>query len=581
MATIIDALLITLGLDPSGVKQGSKEAEDTLNKTAKTAEDAQGRIDEATKKTDAERKKAAEEEKKRQKESEAAAKRLEDGYKKIRDSLMDIAAAMVAAVAGKEFVSYITQTDTAAMKLATNVGATSKEVLTLQSAFEGIGASGDEASGALLSVNKILEDLKNTGFSEALYPLQRAGLDVGKFRDAHSQLERLGMLSDALKKMTPQDAQYWGQKAGFSEETVNLLIRSNEELDKYLKRIAEQIRQTEADKRATSERNDAYAELHRTFASMGRTIVTQLTPIIVGMQKAFAAVFDYLADKPTLATGAIGGLVSVMGLLLGFKMTVWAQQIGGAFGVLGTVAGALVGRLSLVLATITAIYEVWQLGKSLWDWYQISHRDGIHLTPEAQARVDRGEAAGVTIGAAPAPGPELADKEQFLRQLEQQHGLPTGLLDSVWRQESGRGRNLTSSKGARGDFQFMPGTAAQYGVDVTSFDSSARGAAQMYEDLLHRYGGDLRMALAGYNWGSGNLDRQGLGRAPTETRNYVDSVIAGMNIPQGGGTGGTSVSVGPVTINTSAPTMEGAGSDFGRGLRGRLALASQSNGNVN
>ncbi|WP_062469197.1 lytic transglycosylase domain-containing protein [Variovorax boronicumulans] len=117
--------------------------------------------------------------------------------------------------------------------------------------------------------------------------------------------------------------------------------------------------------------------------------------------------------------------------------------------------------------------------------------------------------------------------------LESQYGLPAGLLDSVWSAESGRGRNMRSPKGAEGHFQFMPATAQQYGVaDPSDLGQSAAGAARMYADLLKQYGGDLPRALAGYNWGQGNMARKGFEAAPAETRNYIAKVTNAMGQPQ-------------------------------------------------
>ena len=53
---------------------------------------------------------------------------------------------------------------------------------------------------------------------------------------------------------------------------------------------------------------------------------------------------------------------------------------------------------------------------------------------------------------------------QLFASLEQQHGLPAGLLDAVWATESSRGKRMLSPAGAQGHFQFMPATAKQYGL---------------------------------------------------------------------------------------------------------------------
>lgn len=112
---------------------------------------------------------------------------------------------------------------------------------------------------------------------------------------------------------------------------------------------------------------------------------------------------------------------------------------------------------------------------------------------------------------------------------EAKWGLPKGLLDSVWSQESGRGRNMLSKAGAMGHFQFMPDTAKQYGLqDPNDLSQSADAAGHMYRDLLRKYRGNLPAALAAYNWGSGNVDKLGLDNAPLQTRNYTQSILAQM-----------------------------------------------------
>lgn len=81
------------------------------------------------------------------------------------------------------------------------------------------------------------------------------------------------------------------------------------------------------------------------------------------------------------------------------------------------------------------------------------------------------------------------------------------LLQAMAGQESGEGRNLgPSSAGARGFMQFMPDTAAEYGVDVNDTTSSIYGAANKMADLLNRHKGNTRLALAEYYSGNKNPD---------------------------------------------------------------------------
>lgn len=122
----------------------------------------------------------------------------------------------------------------------------------------------------------------------------------------------------------------------------------------------------------------------------------------------------------------------------------------------------------------------------------------------------------------------MAIDKDYLNNLEEQYGLPPGLLSAQMAAESGGDAKAVSPKGALGAFQFMPGTAKQYGIDPLDPQQAAEGAARMNADLLNKYNGDIVSTLAAYNWGQGNVDRKGVDRAPTETQNYIDKILSKM-----------------------------------------------------
>jgi hypothetical protein len=111
-----------------------------------------------------------------------------------------------------------------------------------------------------------------------------------------------------------------------------------------------------------------------------------------------------------------------------------------------------------------------------------------------------------------------------LDELEQSHGLPSGLMTSVLRQESGGDPRVRSSAGAQGLFQFMPATAAQYGVDPFDPQQAAPAAARELRSLYTKYGGDVDRTLAAWNWGQGNVDRKGMANMPSATRGFLANV---------------------------------------------------------
>ncbi|MEL6317823.1 MAG: lytic transglycosylase domain-containing protein, partial [Pseudomonadota bacterium] len=105
-------------------------------------------------------------------------------------------------------------------------------------------------------------------------------------------------------------------------------------------------------------------------------------------------------------------------------------------------------------------------------------------------------------------------------------GLPRGFFARlIWR-ESRFDPNAVSPKGAQGVAQFMPGTARLRGLENPFNPVEALAAsADLLADLRREFG-NLGLAAAAYNAGSGRVRGVLAGRsgAPRETRAYVDAI---------------------------------------------------------
>ncbi len=134
-----------------------------------------------------------------------------------------------------------------------------------------------------------------------------------------------------------------------------------------------------------------------------------------------------------------------------------------------------------------------------------------------------------TGGAAPRPHPSTFDG--FIREASQRHQVPEELIKAVIKVESNFNPRATSSKGAMGLMQLMPGTARDMGVSQ-GYDprQNIDGGTRYLRFLLDRYQGSVPKALAAYNWGPGNLER---GRSmPQETRSYLQLISRYTSIRQ-------------------------------------------------
>ncbi len=120
--------------------------------------------------------------------------------------------------------------------------------------------------------------------------------------------------------------------------------------------------------------------------------------------------------------------------------------------------------------------------------------------------------------------PNSEEIESYINKASAQFGVSPHLIKAVIQAESSFDHQAVSPAGAQGLMQLMPATARELGVD-NPFDpeQNVMGGTRYLKSLLDRYEGDLDKALAAYNWGMGNLERNPDG-LPAETRNYQSKV---------------------------------------------------------
>jgi hypothetical protein len=113
----------------------------------------------------------------------------------------------------------------------------------------------------------------------------------------------------------------------------------------------------------------------------------------------------------------------------------------------------------------------------------------------------------------------------------QETGLPPAFFARLIWQESRFRQHAVSRAGAQGVAQFMPGTAAQFGLH-NPFDpiASLAASARFLRDLFQQFG-NIGLAAAAYNAGPRRIQEwlAQRGKMPDETRNYV-KIITGQPV---------------------------------------------------
>jgi soluble lytic murein transglycosylase-like protein len=117
-----------------------------------------------------------------------------------------------------------------------------------------------------------------------------------------------------------------------------------------------------------------------------------------------------------------------------------------------------------------------------------------------------------------------------IQKAAEEYDIPVGILAALLEQESAYRPEIIngttkSSAGALGIAQFMPGTAAEMGVNPLDPESAIPGAAKYLRHLMDTYGFDLKTAIYAYNAGPGTIQQYGIG-ATDENKNYYPGIIA-------------------------------------------------------
>ncbi|MBW2436664.1 MAG: lytic transglycosylase domain-containing protein [Deltaproteobacteria bacterium] len=116
--------------------------------------------------------------------------------------------------------------------------------------------------------------------------------------------------------------------------------------------------------------------------------------------------------------------------------------------------------------------------------------------------------------------------EKSVRKAAAKYNLSPRLLRAIIRAESNFEVAAVSRAGAKGLMQLMPATAKDMGVtDIFDIEQNIDGGAKYMRQMLNRFGGNIRKALAAYNAGPATVIKYN-GRVPyPETRQYVDRVL--------------------------------------------------------
>jgi Zn-finger nucleic acid-binding protein len=174
--------------------------------------------------------------------------------------------------------------------------------------------------------------------------------------------------------------------------------------------------------------------------------------------------------------------------------------------------------------------------------------------------------------------------DSIIRENGARHGVDPYLIFCVMEQESHFNSRAVSPMGARGLMQLMPATAARFGVrDIFDPRQNIEGGTRYIRFLLDMFGGDVRLALAGYNAGEGAVLKYGRRVPPySETQEYVRRIMQRYTLMRDPQTARRAITLTPAQVADIKPSGAVAtGSLYERNVYavrmpdGKLRLVSQ------
>jgi Rod binding domain-containing protein len=124
----------------------------------------------------------------------------------------------------------------------------------------------------------------------------------------------------------------------------------------------------------------------------------------------------------------------------------------------------------------------------------------------------------------------LEQYEDIIQDASDQYGVSPNIIKSVILTESAANENAKSSANAKGLMQLIDSTASDMGVNnVWDPRENIMGGTKYLSKMLRQYDGDLKLALAGYNAGPGNVQKYNGVPPFEETQKYITRVMSYMN----------------------------------------------------
>lgn len=332
MATIIDSLLVTLGLDPSGFNAGKakvdKGLKDTGNEADKTGDKLKG-----------------------------AGKKGAEGYENVAKSAAKFLALIGGTMAVKRFIEQTVESSAALDRLARNLNENVNAVSAWSNAAEVAGGSASGLQGSLDMLSQAQTELQLTGQSALIPYFSALGISMADVNGKAKPVSDILLdLSDRFSRMDRTTANNMGRMMGLDQGTMNLLLKGRAEVETMIRRQKEYGAVTKQQAEESSRLKEMMVQSRQSFEAFGRELKSAAMPALEGLFKLFEGLGDWMRENKefvqTFLTIMAAGLVGIGVAVTPINLTI-----------------AAVTALGAAIALLWQDYQTWKRGgDSFIDW---------------------------------------------------------------------------------------------------------------------------------------------------------------------------------------------------------------------
>lgn len=282
MANIVDALVVTLGLDSRDYQRGSRQARDDIKRTREEAGSAARTM-------------------------EADGKRAASYFRSMRNEVAGLFLAFAGANGLKDFATQILAGDAATGRLAANLGVATEELGAWEGAIKRVGGQASDIDQTFRTLTSAFQNYRLTGTTGNDADFQGLGVQLA---DLQSPQTALMKIADARDRMSQVEFGARLGRIGLSESTITLLSRGRQGVAALVDEQRKIAPITERDAKAAQEFESQLAKLSSIIRGIARP---QLTGLVEELS-AFLDKGEATGAVVPIMTGVLGAVAIAAGV---------------------------------------------------------------------------------------------------------------------------------------------------------------------------------------------------------------------------------------------------------------------------